>query len=353
VARPKRYQPMINAARGEACLAVRLYNDPAEERSFEGFVVHMHLAYLYLLHAQLTRDGVDFRYRRRDNPRLLERVDGEPKRWELAKCVAERWEADHPVRRNIELFIALRNKIEHRYASKSDLALIVALSGHVQALLLNFEEELLAQFGPDASLSTRLRFPVFVGSFTDAGEATLRRLRTSLPAPLRRFIAQYEAGLPDEVANDQRYELRLRVVNELATRDPDALAIQFTRFDDLSDAEKQAVEQLGRKGLVIIREQQRAVLNHQLLKPRQVIAEVAAQIPFTFHMGHFIAAWKTLGVRPDGNADHPERTDEKYCLYDALHRDYGYTPAYVNKLVRELKTESGWRKTIGTEPKPQ
>jgi Domain of unknown function (DUF3644) len=239
----------------------------------------MHLAYLYLLHAELTRDHVDFRYRRRDNPRRLERVDGEPKRWELAKCVAHRWEADHPVRRNIEFFIALQNKIEHGYASKSDLALTVALSGHAQALLLNFEEELLTQFGPDASLSTRLRFPVFVGSFTDTGEATLRRPRTSLPGPLRRFIAEYQAGLPAEVTNDQRYELRPRIVNELAKRDPDALAVQFTRYDDLSDAEKQAVEQLGRKGLVIVREQQRAVLNHQLLKPRQVVAHVAAQVP--------------------------------------------------------------------------
>jgi hypothetical protein len=53
----------------------------------------------------------------------------------------------------------------------------------------------------------------------------LRQPRKSLPAPLRRFIAQYEAGLPDGVADDERYELRLRVVNELAPRHPDALAI--------------------------------------------------------------------------------------------------------------------------------
>jgi len=37
---------MVDASRDEAQLAVRLYNDPAEARSFEGFVVHMHLAWL-------------------------------------------------------------------------------------------------------------------------------------------------------------------------------------------------------------------------------------------------------------------------------------------------------------------
>jgi hypothetical protein len=52
---------MLDASTAEACLAVRLYNDPAETRSFEGFVVHMHLAWLYLLHAVLARDDVDFR----------------------------------------------------------------------------------------------------------------------------------------------------------------------------------------------------------------------------------------------------------------------------------------------------
>jgi hypothetical protein len=351
MARPKRHLPMLGASLAEACLAVRLYNDPAEERAFEGFIVHMHLAYLYLLHAELTRGGTDYRYRRRDNPRLLERIDGEPKRWELAKCVAERWDVDNPVRRNIEFFIALRNKIEHRYAGKTDVALTAALGGHAQALLLNYEQEAVAQFGTSASLATRLRFPVFVGSFTDAGETTLRQLRKSLPVPLRRFIAEYEAGLPSHVVEDQRYELRLRVVNELAPRDPDALAIQFTRYDDLSETEKQTIEQLGRKGFVVVREQHRGVVNHGLLKPREAAKRVAEQIPFVFNMHHFVMAWKALKVRPENGAKHPERTDEKYCSYDSMHRDYGYTKAFVNKLVKELKSETGWRNLIGTEPR--
>jgi hypothetical protein len=54
----------VKASRDEASLAARLYNDAAEVRSFEGFVVHMHLAWLYLLHAELTRDDVDYRYHR-------------------------------------------------------------------------------------------------------------------------------------------------------------------------------------------------------------------------------------------------------------------------------------------------
>lgn len=350
MARRKAYWTMVGASQAEACLATRLYNDPSEERAFEGFVVHMHLAWLYLLHAEFARDGVDIRYRRRDNPARLDKVDGEPRKWELAKCAAERWSISDPVRLNLEFFIALRNKIEHRYTSTSDLALSTALAGHAQALLLNYEEEIVTHFGEAASLATRLRFPVFIGSFTDQGERTLQRLRKKLPEPLRQFIAEYQAALPEDLANDHRYEFRLRVFNELAPRDPDAIALQFTRYDDMTEEQKAAAEQLGRKGLVVVRERQRGVVNFELLKPRQVVNEVAVRIPFVFHMGLFIKAWKVLGIRPIMGSNYPERTEEKYCIYDHLHKDYGYTSAYVKKLVRELGTAESWRAFFGEDP---
>ncbi|USX56469.1 DUF3644 domain-containing protein [Lentzea sp. HUAS12] len=349
--RPKKFWPMIEASRSEACLAARLYNDPAEARAFEGFVVHMHLAYLYLLHAVFTRDEIDFRYWRRDLPKRLEKVDGEPKRWELARCITERWPQPDPVRSNIEFFVALRNKIEHRYASRSQLSLQAALGGLAQAHLLNYEEELVAQFGPQVTLATSLRFPVFIGSFTDPGESTLLRLRAALPAPLRTFMAEYHSGLSEEIVNDRRYELRLRLVNELVPRDPDALPVQFTRFDDLTEDQKSAVETLGRKGMVVVREQRRGVINLELMKPNGVVQEVADELPFVFHRGHFIKAWQKLGVRPPVGSEHPERTDERYCLYDEMHKDYGYTSAFVKKLVRLLKTARGWRDFFGEEPR--
>jgi hypothetical protein len=41
-------RPRVVAAARCTPLAVRLYNDPAEVRSFEGFVVHMHLAWKWV-----------------------------------------------------------------------------------------------------------------------------------------------------------------------------------------------------------------------------------------------------------------------------------------------------------------
>lgn len=326
---------------------MRLYNDSGQSRSFEGFVVHMHLAWLYLLHARFARDGLDYRYRRTDDPRRFVVIDGEHKRWELAKCAAERWQdANDPVRRNLEFFIALRNRVEHRHAS-TDRNLGLAVSGHAQALLLNFEDELVATFGSRYSLAGTLRFPVFIGTFTAEGEKALLSLRDKLPADLKRFIAEYHSGLPGETAGDSRFELRLRVVLELAQRDADSMSMQFTRWDDMTEEERAAVTEMGKRGQTVIREQSRPVVGHGLLRPREAELKVAAAIPFRFTSHHFLRAWQIKKIRPENGDEHPERTDQRYCMYDALGRNYGYTEAWVKYLIKQCSTEKGFLAATG------
>ncbi len=351
MSRPPKWRATLTAARREAVLAVRLYNDTAEPRAFEAFVVHMHMAWLYLLHARFTRDGTEFRYRDRLRPSQFVRVDGEHKRWELARCVDERWSnPEDPIRKNIEFFIALRNRVEHRHAP-TDVNLALSVAGHAQAHLLNFEEELIATFGQAHSLATTLRFPVFVGSFTTEGIEALNRLRSRLPADLRRFIADFHDGLSEDLGRDPRFELRLRVVLEQAQRGADALAIQFTRWDELTDQEKSMVEELGRRGQTIVREQKRPVVGHGLLRPQEADQEVAEAIPFEFNSNHFLRARQIKKIRPPSGDAHPERTNEKYCVYDELSQSYGYTKAWVKYLVRKCSTEQGFKEATGREPK--
>ena len=81
---------------------------------------------------------------------------------------------------NLEFTIALRNKIEHRYEE----AISIAVAGYAQALLLNFEEELIQVFGRSHALGNQLRFPIFVGTFTKEGMAS-ERLPCSNSCPRR------------------------------------------------------------------------------------------------------------------------------------------------------------------------
>lgn len=86
---------------------------------------------------------------------------------------------------------------------------------------------------------------------------------------------------------------------------------------------------LGREGTVIVREQERPVYGLQMMKPTAVVDAVAHRVPFEFNMRHFIQSWKRLGVRPESASNNPQRTDERYCLYDRPHGDYLYTKAFV------------------------
>lgn len=142
--KPKRWQGKVKAACHEACFAVDLYNGPEVARSIEAFLIHMHIAWLMLLHALMDRDGIDYRYWKAD--RRLDYVDGQPKTWGLRKCVRERWpDEPSPVRANLEFFIKLRNMIEHRPVFTS-VPIALAVAGHAQALLRNFEGEVVDQF---------------------------------------------------------------------------------------------------------------------------------------------------------------------------------------------------------------
>lgn len=351
MARPPRWQATLDASVEEACLAVRLYNDPAESRSFEGFVVHMHLAWLYLLHAEFIRDGIDYRYWDPKYKRRLLRVDGEPKRWELERCLRERWpEETDAVRANLSLFIRLRNRLEHRHAH-ADAALMVTLSGHAHALLLNYEQELTSQIGDDQSLALRLRIPLFVGTFSPQGEQALRRLRKTLPPDLRGFLTDYESGLDESVVADPRYEFRLRATVELAPKDPDAVAVQFTRYDDMTEAERTAVEEMGRKGQVIIRDRKQPVSGLGRLMPKPAAAEVEVGIPFVFNLNHFAAAWKRGKVRPPYNDPNPDRTNSDFCEYDEPTKSYRYTRAYVSHLIKKCSTAEGFEAITGMTPR--
>lgn len=351
MARPSRWQATLDASVEEASLAVRLYNDSAEARAFEGFVIHMHLAWLYLLHAEFVRDDVDFRYWDPNFKKRLIKIDGEPKRWELERSMKERWPADtDPVRANLALFIKLRNRLEHRHAH-ADKALMLNLAGHAHAVLVNYETELTEQFGDAQSLALRLRLPIFVGTFTPQGEQALRRFRKTLPADLRGFVTDYESGLDEAIVNDSRYEFRLRAMVELAPKDPDAVAMQFTRYEDMTDEERAFAEEMGRRGQVIVREQKRPVSGLGRLMPKPAAAEVEAGIPFAFNQAHFTAAWKRKKIRPPSGDPNPDRTNPDFCEYDEPTKSYRYTKAYVNHLIKKCATPEGFADTTGTEPR--
>lgn len=91
----------------------------------------------------------------RKNKVRFKRVDGEIQFWELATCVKEYFKGeDCAIRKNIELFIPLRNKLEHKFLPELDANIFA----ECQALLLNFDKIVEKEFGEDYCLRESLSF---------------------------------------------------------------------------------------------------------------------------------------------------------------------------------------------------
>ena len=339
-----KWRHIVEASKHEALEAVDHYNRPLGSRGLEGFFVHMHIAWLYLLQAEMRRQGVDDRYRLTNG--RFDRIDGEPKRWDLTKCVRERFADNDPVRKNLELTIALRNQIEHRYSAATN----VRVAGHAHAMLVNYEDELTAQFGSAHSLAGVLRFPVFIANIGSGSQKMAGKLLKAVPKKTQNLIARFEADLGPEILDDQRYEFRLLLTRKTGPRTEADLALDFVREDELDEDQRQFLEDLGRRGTVIVRERLREVANHDCLRPKWAATEIEAQLAYRFTVSDFVIAYRTLKIRPPTGDAHPERTEEKYCVYDPAHGDYVYKPAFITKVVREVNTVAKYEAFLGKPP---
>lgn len=338
-----RWRHMLTESQRHALKAVGEWN--SSTGNYSDFISHMHRAWHYLLHAVFHRDGTDYHYRDAKTGRYVE-VDGEPKAWDLDRCLAAHYAKDNdPVRLNVELFVKLRNKVEHRY----EHGLKVITGGKAQALVINYEAEVVRQFGSAFSLAGQLRFPVYLESIMAADE--LRAAAAKLPKRTRDLVARYESGLQQDVLDDLRYDYRIRLVPITGSKTEADLAASFVKLDDLTEDERNTMIQAGRTATVIIRDKHVEVADKDLMLPKQVAAKVERQLPFLFPLGNHTEMWTRLGVRPPGRAADPYRTDARYCVYDVPFRAYLYTEAWVKRIVKEIGTVEKYRAFFGRDPR--
>ena len=90
--------------------------------------------------------------------------------------------------------------------------------------------------------------------------------------------------------------------------------------------------------------------NKDRMKPAEVVKKVQTLLgnPKSMKYGEekdkfnsdtHTRCWKKYNVRPANNSANPELTDSKYCIYDSLNKNYGYTDEWVDFLVEELVDE--------------
>jgi hypothetical protein len=339
-----RWRHTLNEAKRLAIKAIDEYN--CSSGHYGDFVGTMVRAWLYLLQAEFQRDKIDYGYKDQDGKPTF--IDGEPKLWDVLRSVKERFpSATDPVRANLELFIALRNKVEHRY----EHALKAAAGGRAHALVINFEEELIAKFGVQHSLAGQLRFPLFVESITAPERKDTIKATCALRAA-QAILATFDADLDSEILNDQRYDFRVRLVPMLGPKSAADAAFDFVKLDELTDDERKVMIEAGRSGTVITKVKKLPVLSAGCMLPSRVVAEVRKRVAFDFHMIMHTRLWKHFNlhpakwVAPDGG-----ETVSEFCIPDEPTRQYVYTPAWIEKIVVEIGTPKKFEAFFGSPPR--
>jgi hypothetical protein len=337
----------LQKARQAVLLAVETYNRPGTAFRSSGFIVLMVIAWTALFHATFFKRKTRPFYHKKGS-RRFEKVEGEYKTWELAECLKQFYQDKNPpVRKNLEFFIGLRNKIEHRFLPELDPDIF----GECQAMLMNFETLLSEEFGAKQAVGADFPFALQFSRITQPEQQ--KAMRTATRAQLksvREFVEKFRSSLSDDVSSDQAYSYKVFLIPKVGTHATSSdVAIEFVKYDPAKPEEMKQYERL----VAMIKPKHVSVANLGGLKAGEVVRQVTARIAMRFTLNTHVKCWKHFNTRPSGTAQSPELCDNRYCYYDAVHRDYIYTPAWVDFLAEKLADAATYDLIVhGVRPAP-
>ena len=338
----------LESAINSALLAVEIYNKPRTPFRVEGYITNMIIAWTRLFHAFYRSVGTKYYYKE-SNGRYV-KVDGEKKSWELKTCVSKYpFTLDEAVRQNLDFFIRLRNKVEHRHINRDEIGPMIF--GECQALLFNFENFLTDTFGLEYALRENLAFSLqFSRSRNEYQNQAIKKSLSSEAADLKRFIEDYRTSVDQSIFDSQDFSVKLIHVPKVSNTNRNDIAIEFVKWNSLSEADRKAYDKLT----TIIKPKIERVpaLNVGMLKPKRIIELVNNQVDCLFNSYDHTCLTNCLKIRAGqwNGITVKSKTNAKYCHYDVAHNDYVYEEAWVAFLVESIKSgnlvKSEWRQAF-------
>lgn len=325
---------ILESSIDSALLAVEIYNKPRTTFRSEGFITMMIMAWTRLFHAYFnTTLGDKYYYKTKSRYEL---VDGERKAWELSTCIKKYGKLEPGVESNLKFFIKLRNKIEHRHIEKREVDTLIF--GECQSLLFNYESYIMNFFGDDYSINEALVYSLqFSQIRTRQQEKANRSALSKDLSEIVSFVEKYRNTLNDAVFNSQEYSIKLIQIPKISNTNRADAAVEFVRWDQLSEEDKQAYDQIT----VIIKDKTVKVeaANVGRIKPSEVVRRVNQNLNRKILTSNLhVTLYKLFEARPPNGSDEPFETIVDFCLYDETHGDYVYQDAWVEFLSHFLQT---------------
>lgn len=340
---PQSVKDNIEKSQMSALAAVEAYNRPGKRFRTAQYLIMIIIAWTALFHAIFFRKNIKPWYKSKNG--RYERIDSEPKHWDLSKCLKEFYKSNNPaVRKNLEFLIGLRNKIEHRHLPELD----ASLYGECQACLINLEELLIKEFGEKYALQEQLAISLQFSRIIPNEKRTAARILANEAAKsVAEYIEKFRGALNSTVLNSMQYSFNVFLVPKVGNREKAAdAAIQFVKVDEANEEE---LERLGKLN-VLIKEKNIPIQNLDLYRPKQVVEMVNAESKYKMTLNSHADAWHFYKVRPDTDSANPKKCITEYCVYDTAHNDYLYTSAWVKKCMEAFSNYDVIKNIINREP---
>lgn len=294
---------LVTKSQEAALAAVQAFNNPLITFRAEIFIVLMHIAWTYLLHAHYCGKGVDYRRpNRRGGRGKFERTRGGGHvYWGLRECVnSENSPLDKDTGNNLYFLIELRNEIEHRATPRLD----DAFGAKFQACCVNYKRYLEKLF---AKSWLTHGFPDFSLQFSSIDHDQVKSASPGgkLPKNIYKFVRDFESGLSEEEFDSSRYSYRILFVPKTANRKGQAdRAIEFIKADSPLAASVN-------KEYVTIKETDR-----KKYLPGQIVKMMKKEGFSKFNMYHHVKLWKRLDAKNLDKGYGVKVAGEKWYWYE-------------------------------------
>jgi hypothetical protein len=338
---PYNVKQCLEKSRDSALLAIETYNKPAVKFRSGGYIVLMVISWTSLFHAIFFRNKIKPYYRVKDSNRF-EKKDGDYCYWELKECIKQYFKTDtaNPIRKNLEFFIPLRNKIEHKSIPEIDPDLFA----ECQALLLNFDKILEKEFGLDYCIRESLSFSL---QLFPSSRNLVEAIKSNPDAKkVKEFINKYRSSLTTDILESGQYSFKAFLLQVANHKSADSLPIQFVRYDELTDEEKRNANRIA----ALVKVKERPVSGKDLLMPGKVVEIVQHELgnpkihtngktKNKFNPDTHTRCWKKYAVRPNNGDANPSNTVTKYCIYDEPSGQYRYTKSWAEFLIEQMQID--------------
>ena len=255
----------LEKCQAAAIAAVDFYNRPGPRFRTAVYVVLIVMAWQAFFHAYFYRQNQKPWYKSRKSKYKkgvrYEKIDGEPKHWDLAKCLLKYFRDRHSSeRKNLEFLLGLRNKIEHRNLPELDTILF----GECQAALMNLEDYLVREFGLQYGLEESLSLSLQISRAKPVEQKKAIHTLAGGAKSVIDYIQQFRGGLTDDILNDYGYSYRVFLVPKIANRENVAdAAVEFIHIDETDEEQRTYLDRLN----VLIKERKILIANLDKMKP--------------------------------------------------------------------------------------